>query len=499
MYNGWEYLRQCAASIFAQEGFTGTWDWWIGINGHGESGGLAAAAAKVVLDDAPPSLRHRIHIVNLHPIKGKVDALNALTGKTTAPWIALLDCDDMWLPTKLAAQWEAICGPAAPATFAACVGTPCFYIGADTEQPVRPGPNLPIGAIPRKTVLEANPIINSSVLLRRQHAHWTDRCGLEDYDLWLRLVATGHTLYNLARPLTLHRLHDASAFNGKGQQDLVGLRNYWRVFFNPPRLATVVSAYYAIPSKFPAARYIEWITPFWSQTYCPLVFFTSPELKPIFEKAFQGRPGPTRIEAVPFQELAAFHKLTPDVWTKAHAIDPERDSVQHSPELYAIWYEKKEFVSRAITLDPFKTEGFVWCDAGICRYPQWIPSLAQRFPQEERIPRGQMLVLTIDPFKEEDAIAQSDGIRGSFGLRNTVGGGILASDRKGWDAWSRAYDAMLMRYYLAGRFIGKDQNIMGSMILEQPGLALTVPRFTSLTSQQSWFSLLFYLAALEPV
>ena len=183
---------------------------------------------------------------------------------------------------------------------------------------------------------------------------------------------------------------------------------------------------------------------------------------------------------------------------RARELDPEKGG-GHSPELFALWYEKKEFVLRAIELNPFNASRFVWCDAGICRYPAWIPRLAERFALESQVPAGKMLVLTIDPFKGEDSVPAADGIKGDFGIRASVGGGILASDAEGWKTWSAAYDAMLMRYYLAGRFIGKDQNIMGSMLLERPDLAVSVPRNPRLSPAQSWFSLLFYLAGVEPV
>ena len=249
VYNGWEYLEQCATSIFKQAPGP-TWEWWIGINGHGEGGGAALSLAQAFTVG-----RTNVHVVNLHPLKGKVDALNALVQRTAGAWIAVLDCDDVWLPNKLAAQWEAIQGPGAGATV---VGTHCSYIGDVSGC----GPALPAGWIPREEVMRANPIINSSALVRREEARWVDRCGLEDYDMWLRIASAGSRLYNVGSPLVLHRIHAGSAFNGKGGQDVGGLRDYWRPLFTAPPLATVVSAFYAIPSKFPAHQYIEWISPF---------------------------------------------------------------------------------------------------------------------------------------------------------------------------------------------------------------------------------------------
>ena len=107
-----------------------------------------------------------------------------------------------------------------------------------------------------------------------------------------------------------------------------------------------------------------------------------------------------------------------------------------------------------------------------------------------------MLLLEIDPFNSEDYIADIHGIKGQFGTRATFGGGILASDITGWNRWSKAYDAMLVRYYLAGRFIGKDQNIFASMALAEPELVVCVKRPSMLGPISGWFYLLFFLSGL---
>ena len=221
---------------------------------------------------------------------------------------------------------------------------------------------------------------------------------------------------------------------------------------------------------------------FWPRIKCALVFFTDPVLVPIFQDMLKGREGPTHIIGVPFHELTAFKKLSAEVWSYTRAIDPEQ--LRHSAELYAIWYEKKEFIARAIEANPFGSDHFVWCDAGICRRPEWVDYL-QGFPKREFIPpAGRMLILRIAPFEAQDAQPDKNGIMGNFGERVSVGGGILASDIAGWKSWSKAYDAMLMRYYLADRFIGKDQNIMASMILERPDSVYLVDRSPANSSMQ---------------
>jgi hypothetical protein len=259
-------------------------------------------------------------------------------------------------------------------------------------------------------------------------------------------------------------------------------------------MATVVTAYYPIKSKHTVDKYLEWIRQFWPVVPCNLIFFTDPNLVASVKDLLKDRKGNTLVVGVPFPELSAFQELSPAIWQLTHKKDPEADI--HTPELYALWYEKKEFVRRAIELNPFQSDYFVWCDAGICRYKEYIHHL-RNFPAPTLIPRGKMLVLQINPFEGPDVALKEDGIPGDFLRRNQVGGGILASDRVGWSKWSAAYDTMFMRYWSAGRFVGKDQSIMASMILENPALHQLIEIPAHFPEALKWFYLLFYLGNLR--
>ena len=220
VFNGWEFLPDCAQGVYAQEGVAR--EWLIGINGHGADGGPAAAAIAALLAARPPPADCLVRPLVLPAARGKVEAINALVAEAAAaraPWIAVLDCDDIWAPRKLATQLAAV-SPAGPAAGGDVIGTHCLYFG----DMICAGPRLPCGWIPSDAWRAGNPLINSSVLLRRELAHWEDRFGLDDYDLWIRLSLAGRRMYNLAEPLTYHRIHAASAFNGKGGQDVEGLR-----------------------------------------------------------------------------------------------------------------------------------------------------------------------------------------------------------------------------------------------------------------------------------
>ena len=229
VYNGWEFLEQCAASVVLQNTKFGElnleWEWWIGINGHGPDGGPALAAAIRLMDKISMEHKAQIHVVNMPMVKGKAAALNRLAEYSKGEWIALLDCDDTWERNKLLVQ-RAMIGNEAQG--AVVVGSFCYYFG----DLVTDGPLLPMGWISPEIVAHENPMVNSSVLIRRQYARWEDRFGLEDYDLWIRIAQEGGRLYNIPFHLTHHRLHGGSAFNGRGGQDVEALRAYY--FGTPP-------------------------------------------------------------------------------------------------------------------------------------------------------------------------------------------------------------------------------------------------------------------------
>lgn len=216
--NGLEFLEQCAMSVFQQK--IGGWIWIIGVNGHGLSGGEVYQKALELQRIAKNHVyKGSVVVLNLPTANSKVEALNSMARSVKTEWVALLDCDDTWEPTKLALQFVAAKTYAAEADI---IGTYCYYFGDICSN----GPSLPAGWIHPKSMGEMNPIINSSALVRTGKAKWIDVFGLEDYDLWIRIAKAGGKLYVIPQHLVHHRIHNGSAFNGKGKQDVNGLLTY---------------------------------------------------------------------------------------------------------------------------------------------------------------------------------------------------------------------------------------------------------------------------------
>ena len=193
IYKGVEFFHEALASLRAQT--CQNWELLVGINGLPQCS-TNWEILHLYRGD-------RVQVLDLGELGGKAAALNVMMRDVQTDWVALLDVDDLWEPTKLARQF--------PYTqLYSVVGTQCIYFGDRAGSP-----NIPLGEVPRDTFINENPIINSSAILRREDARWDEEfnCGLEDYDLWSRLVTQGKRFYNVPASLVRHRVHRASHFN----------------------------------------------------------------------------------------------------------------------------------------------------------------------------------------------------------------------------------------------------------------------------------------------
>ena len=195
VYNGIEFIDTSVTSILEQT--CKDWELWIGINGHPPGSTIYQIAKQYEKDP-------RIRVLEL-TTKGKSNTLNEMLTHCSFSWIALLDVDDVWLPLKLEKQLPLM-------SLYDVIGTHCHYFGERYGQP-----DIPIGDLRSHSFLQVNPIINSSCLVKKEHCLWDGSVdGVEDYDLWLRLWRKGCFFYNLSEPLVLHRIHQSSSFNAKG-------------------------------------------------------------------------------------------------------------------------------------------------------------------------------------------------------------------------------------------------------------------------------------------
>jgi len=195
IYNGIEFIHESVSSIDFQT--YNKWELIIGINGHPKESEIYKIAKEYETKDS------RIKVLDLYTIKGKSNALNEMIKHCQYNWISLIDVDDKWLPKKLESQIPYMDNYD-------IIGTYCKYFGDRNDQPSIPG-----GDLKNHNFTNINPIINSSCLIRKPLAIWEEN-GIEDYDLWLKLWKQGKRFYNVESIQVMHRIHQDSAFNAKG-------------------------------------------------------------------------------------------------------------------------------------------------------------------------------------------------------------------------------------------------------------------------------------------
>ncbi len=156
-----------------------------------------------------------------HPGRNRNQALAHLDG---VAWVAFLDDDDRWEPSKLARQLARL--DEGGVDLLGC-GVTAVGLDGGVRRVYRPA----AGAVTLASLAAANPFATSGVILRRQlfselggfdeHPRlvgWGD-----DYDLWLRAADRGARLANLADPLVVYR-------EGQGIMAAVGLDWSQRAF-----------------------------------------------------------------------------------------------------------------------------------------------------------------------------------------------------------------------------------------------------------------------------
>ena len=214
LYNGIEYLNESVDSVLAQT--HPNWELLIGVNGHGDGGEVFKHAKQIIESKKDP----RIRVINYPYIKGGAAAMNALSSDAKYEWVAFLDVDDKWHHRKLEAQIYAIenLNPTPD-----IIGTFCEYFGR-----MKGSPNIPSNYIHQEIFKQYNPMINSSILIRKNLVEFTEQFyGLDDYDLWCRLSLQDKIFFNIPNKLVYHRVHDGSHYNVSNKQDPDAVRMYY--------------------------------------------------------------------------------------------------------------------------------------------------------------------------------------------------------------------------------------------------------------------------------
>ena len=126
---------------------------------------------------------------------------------------------------------------------------------------------------------------------------------------------------------------------------------------------TLVTAYYKIPSKCPAAAYEMWLQGLLALDAC-LVVVTSPASMGLF----RGRdPRYTRLVAAELDAAAGRLNRSAAFWAAQHGLDPEA-RIHKGPQLYMVWNLKPLVLGDAVARNAFGSRYFFWIDVGYLRH-----------------------------------------------------------------------------------------------------------------------------------
>ena len=240
-------------------------------------------------------------------------------------------------------------------------------------------------------------------------------------------------------------------------------------------MCTIVTCYFQIVSKQPIDSYMLWMQ-YMLEKQCPMVIFCDKESYPIIQAQ---RPYSTKIIVMTLTEFYSYRYI--DTYRANYEMDHER---YHSPELYMIWGEKVHFVKRAIEMNPFQSETFLWVDIGCFREPSSL-----QWPNQARIPK-KVLTLLVTPFEEEELQCTKESLP-SFLTTNRIGATIFGGGKEALLRYHDLYYEMVEYFIKTGRFIGKDQSILNSVYLLYPHLfELVEPG----PCKDPWFYLQDYLS-----
>jgi len=227
-------------------------------------------------------------------------------------------------------------------------------------------------------------------------------------------------------------------------------------------MTTIVTSYFQLnQSKASHLQYIEWMKNM-LMIDNPMVIFCDEKSEETIYMLRSGKHDKTRIIVTNFKEFYSYKYA--NHFLEHYKMDKEQQ-VGHNMFLYMIWSEKSSFMKRAIELDPFKSEYFLWVDIGCFRRPntEYI-----NWPNPEKIDcldKTKILLLMIQPFTREEWYCNSRETLPSFQSANRIGGTIFGGGKDVLLKWHEKYYEMLEYFISINRFIGKDQSIMNSVYL----------------------------------
>lgn len=227
-YNCSSTLQETADSIINQT--HGHWEWLI----TDDCSDLNTRKLLFKLSE----LDSRIHVVLSGQNSGAAVARNNSISRAKGDFIAFIDSDDIWLPTKLEEQLDFM-GNEVNFSFTA------YQIIDEKGMPTSKYVDVnQSGAFTYQDMLKKQATLGCSTVMLRRRAFEDIQMPLlrtgQDYALWLKLLKTGAQASILAKPLTQYRIMPNSISRNKVKKAL----RQWQIYREVEQLSLIRSVYY---------------------------------------------------------------------------------------------------------------------------------------------------------------------------------------------------------------------------------------------------------------
>lgn len=228
---------------------------------------------------------------------------------------------------------------------------------------------------------------------------------------------------------------------------------------------TVVTGYFPLPrAKHSAKNYMGWLENLLSFCSSPMIIFTSVEFYPQLYRLRRNGSLPTYF-IVNYSSPLEMPPIRPLVSTfeKQHSTDPER--AYHSVELYAVWCAKSFMLNRSTELNPFRTQFFLYADAGAFRTVQYR---FQTWPDSSLLrlilSNDRFLLGMIAPLPRRFCQTKYQLSDGPFRM-DLIEGTFMAGSLNSIHWWADVFYQTIDEYRMKNFFIGKDQSVMNAIAL----------------------------------
>jgi glycosyltransferase involved in cell wall biosynthesis len=196
-YNAAGHIAEALESVRAQT----VTDWEVVVCDDGSSDGTAAIAN---------GFDERVRVIRSPANRGLASARNLAIGASRGRLLALLDSDDVWLPSYLERQLQLLQRSSEP-EMVGIVSCNAFLRDGAGRLPGTYADRFGYAEdVTVERLLDVSPIFISALIPRapieQVGLFATDLRSCEDLDLWIRLLEAGYRVVSTREPLVVYRL-----------------------------------------------------------------------------------------------------------------------------------------------------------------------------------------------------------------------------------------------------------------------------------------------------